>query len=342
MAVLITGGAGYVGSAIVHRLTSAGIATVVLDDLRKGHPEALPPAVPLFKGDIANPTLLRDILRRHQVDAVIHCAALAEVAESVRDPRRYYRNNVEKGIAFLAGLIDSPVRRLVFSSSCSVYGEPQNLPLDEQHPLVPSHPYGRTKQMFEWVLADFALAHGLRSLSLRYFNAAGALPAAGLGEDHQPESHLIPNLLRGALNGSEVVIHGGDFPTRDGTCERDYLHIEDLAEAHLLALEALDTGYAGGALNLGRGQGGATNLEVARTVEAVTGEQLRLRIGPRRPGDPPALVADASRAQLELGWTPRRTALEDIIASAWKWHQSHPQGYRTGASLEMPPKRAEV
>ena len=333
MAILVTGGAGYVGSAILHRLVGAGLTAVVLDDLRIGHPEALPKSVPLVRGDIANTALLRDLLRRYPIDAVVHCAALAEVAESVKDPRRYYRNNVEKGIAFLAGLVDSPVRRLVFSSSCSVYGMPRWLPIDEQHPLQPSHPYGRTKQMFEAVLADFGAAHELRSIALRYFNAAGALPEAGVGEDHNPESHLIPNLLRGALDGTEVRIHGDDYPTRDGTCERDYLHIEDLAEAHLLALQALQNGHRGGALNLGRGQG-ATNLEVAHTVEAVTGVRLRIAIGPRRPGDPPALVADSRKAQQELGWLPRWVALEDIVASAFKWHQAHPHGYQAERAVD--------
>jgi UDP-glucose-4-epimerase GalE len=354
MRVLVTGGAGYVGSVSVEALVAAGHDVVVLDDLSKGHREAVAPGARLVEGSYANAGLLGALLAETSVDAVLHCAARSLVGESVANPALYYRENVAGGVALLEALREAGVRRLVFSSTAAVYGTPASVPIREDAVHAPINPYGETKRAFEGALRWYAGAYGLRSVSLRYFNVAGA--SARNGEVHDPETHLIPNVLAAVEGRGEVTVFGTDYPTADGTCIRDYIHVEDLARAHLLALEATapddartadpdgGTAAVGGAsgsaaavggasgsaaaiaLNLGNG-GGFSVREVLAAVEAATGRPVPQRIGPRRAGDPPVLVADASRAHAVLGWEPAHPDLEEIVASAWAWRRAHPGGY---------------
>jgi len=344
MRVLVTGGAGYVGSVSVEALVAAGHDVVVLDDLSKGHREAVAPGARLVEGSYANAGLLGALLAETSVDAVLHCAARSLVGESVANPALYYRENVAGGVALLEALREAGVRRLVFSSTAAVYGTPASVPIREDAVHAPINPYGETKRAFEGALRWYAGAYGLRSVSLRYFNVAGA--SARNGEVHDPETHLIPNVLAAVEGRGEVTVFGTDYPTADGTCIRDYIHVEDLARAHLLALEATAPddartadpdggpaavgGASGGAaaiaLNLGNG-GGFSVREVLAAVEAATGRPVPQRIGPRRAGDPPVLVADASRAHAVLGWEPAHPDLEEIVASAWAWRRAHPGGY---------------
>jgi len=362
MRVLVTGGAGYVGSVSVEALVAAGHDVVVLDDLSKGHREAVAPGAGLVEGSYADGRLLRALLAATPIDAVLHCAARSLVGESVANPALYYRENVAGGVTLLEALREAGVRRLVFSSTAAVYGTPASVPIREDAVHAPINPYGETKRAFEGALRWYAGAYGLRSVSLRYFNVAGA--SARNGEVHDPETHLIPNVLAAVEGRGEVAIFGTDYPTADGTCIRDYIHVEDLARAHLLALEATapddprtaaagsdpsgggsghsgagGSGPSGGggggagsegaaaiALNLGNG-GGFSVLGVLAAAEAATGRRVPHRIGPRRAGDPPVLVADASRAHDVLGWEPRHPDLAEIVASAWAWRRAHPGGY---------------
>jgi UDP-glucose-4-epimerase GalE len=337
MRVLVTGGAGYVGSVSVEALVAAGHDVVVLDDLSRGHRDGVDPGARLVEGSSTDSAVLRELLGAAPIDAVLHCAARSLVGESVTDPALYYRDNVAGGVTLLEALRGAGVRRVVFSSSAAVYGVPATVPIREDAPLAPINPYGETKRTFEGALRWYAAAYGVRSVSLRYFNVAGA--STRNGEVHVPETHLLPNVLAAVEGRGEVTVFGTDYPTPDGTCIRDYIHVEDLARAHLLALEATDpadprTAMRAGpegtsaalAINLGNG-GGFSVREVLSAAEAVTGRPVPHRIGPRREGDPPVLVADASRAREILGWEPEHRELRAIVASAWAWRQAHPAGY---------------
>ena len=334
MRVLVTGGAGYVGSVSVEALLAAGHDVVVLDDLSKGHRAAVAPGARLVVGSYAERALVSSVLAATPVDAVLHCAACSLVGESIENPALYYRENVAGGVALLEALREGGVQRLVFSSTAAVYGTPANVPIREDASLAPINPYGETKRTFEGALRWYAAAYGLRSVSLRYFNVAGA--SERNGEVHSPETHLVPNVLAAVDGRGEVAVFGTDYPTPDGTCIRDYLHVEDLARAHLLALEATDPAdgrtaepdgsAAARAINLGNGDGFSVR-EVLAAVEAATGRPVPHRLGARRPGDPPVLVADAARARESLGWEPTHRDLVEIVASAWAWREAHPDGY---------------
>jgi UDP-glucose-4-epimerase GalE len=325
MRVLVTGGAGYIGSFTVRRLLAEGHTVTVFDNLSTGHRAAVP-AECLVVGDLRDADQIDHLLIVQRIEAVIHFAACCQVAESVREPARYYVNNVLYGLQLLERCRHNGVQRFIFSSSCAVYGIPQQTPISEQAPLIPTHPYGRSKLAVEYALMDYAKAYGLAAVALRYFNAAGAAPDGSLGEDHQPESHLIPRILQAALGQlPHIEIYGTDYPTPDGTCIRDYVHVEDLATAHVLALEKAQAGQFL-AYNVGLGRGYSVR-EVIGTAQEVTGRSLPLHIGPRRPGDPPILVADNQRICRDWGWQPRYGNLRDIIATAWEWHRRHPHGF---------------
>jgi UDP-glucose 4-epimerase len=323
--VLVTGGAGYVGSVVVERLLAEGYGVVVLDNLSTGHRGAVAAGATLIEGEVGDPGTVERLLAAHRPVAVMHLAACALVAESVANPGKYYANNVEASRALLSAATAAGVRRFVFSSSCSVYGVPARLPITEDTPTAPLSPYGETKLAFERDLQAAASKNGFAAVSLRYFNAAGATER--LGEDHAVETHLIPNVLRVALGRApRVEIYGTDYPTPDGTAVRDYVHVSDIADAHLLALKTPARGAV--ALNLGSGSGYSVR-EVVDAARAVTHLPIPAVEAGRRPGDPPVLVAGAARAREVLGWTPRTPALSDIVASAWRWHQAHPDGYAT-------------
>ena len=326
-AVLVTGGAGYIGSHAVKALADAGLDVVVLDSLVAGHRDAVP-GVPFVEADIADVDVVRETIRRHQVTAVMHFAALLSVGESVIAPARYYRNNVRNALALLDALIEESVTRVVFSSTAAVYGDPVHSPIREDHPTQPINAYGETKLIIEKALAHYATAYGLRSVSLRYFNAAGADPSGTIGEDHDPEIHLIPKALAAASAEGTLEIYGTDYPTRDGTCERDYVHVSDLANAHVLALERMEKEVLASAYNLGNGRGHSVR-EVIAAAERVTGRAVRQRTADRRPGDPALLLASSEKARTELGWTPRFQELDAIVQTAWNWHRTHPGGYRS-------------
>jgi UDP-arabinose 4-epimerase len=318
-AVLLVGGAGYIGSHTAKYLAQRGFLPVVYDDLSRGHREAVKWG-PLEIGDIADRARLAEVLARHQPRAVVHFAAFAYVGESVGDPGLYYRNNVAGTISLLEAMRAAGVRHLVFSSTCATYGVPESVPLVEESPQNPINPYGRTKLMIEQVLADYARAYDFRAICLRYFNAAGADPDGEIGEDHDPEPHLIPLVLAAAAGRRpSVSIHGTDYPTRDGTCVRDFIHVTDLAQAHALALRHLLGGGAGVNLNLGNGAGYSVR-EVIAAAEKVTGKKIPVSLEPRRPGDPPELVGSAAKARAMLGWQPEYPSIETILATAWAWH----------------------
>lgn len=325
MKILVTGGAGYVGSHTVRLLCQRGHHVVVLDNLVAGHRSAVHRQAELLVADLADVQTLRDRLA-DGVEAVMHFAAHLEVGESVRDPLKYYRNNVANTIGLLEAMQAMSVRRLVFSSSCATYGQHQQMPLKEDMRTVPINPYGRTKLAMEWALRDSSSAWGLGAVALRYFNAAGAAADGSIGEDHRPETHLIPRTLGVALGHYEnIAIFGTDYPTPDGTCIRDYIHVDDLAEAHLAALQRLQPGHFAH-YNLGTGRGTSVR-QVLEACRKVTGHPIPAAEHPRREGDPPRLLADPSLAQERLGWQPRYTDIEPIVGSAWRWHAQHPHGY---------------
>jgi UDP-glucose-4-epimerase GalE len=340
MHVLVTGGAGYIGSHVVRALLRAGHTAVVLDDLSTGHAELIARNdVPLVEGDVGDRAALRRIFSQRPVDAVIHVAGKALAPESVRDPAQYFLTNVSGPVAMLEAMRAARVQRLVFSSTCAVYGVPDALPIREECPRRPISPYGSSKLAFEFALEAWRPAYGLRALALRYFNVAGASAEGDLGELHDPETHLVPNLLQAAAAGRACPIYGVDYPTRDGTAERDYLHVEDLAEAHVAALSRLDTLdlRAHGALNLGTGRG-STVREVLAAVERVVGRPVEVVTHPRREGDPPALVADPSRAQRLLGWRAKRD-LDDMVRSAWRFLREQGGGGSGGGSVQQQQQR---
>jgi UDP-glucose 4-epimerase len=323
MKLLVTGGAGYIGSIVSRQLLADGHQVVVLDNLRQGHREAVAPEAELVVADLLDEESLGATLGRG-FDAVLHFAALALVGESGTNPERYYRTNVTGTLNLLEAMHAADVRRLVFSSTCAVYGQPEEVPIAESAPTRPTNAYGRSKLAVDWMIGDFCNAHGLGAVSLRYFNVAGA--SDGVGEDHDPETHLIPNVLRAALGATPFVeIFGTDYPTRDGTAIRDYIHIEDLSAAHLLALDATRGGEHQ-IFNLGNGHGFSVR-EVIAATEEVTGVEVQTREAPRRPGDPPALVAASARIRDELGWEPRKPGLEQMVADAWAFAQARPDGY---------------
>ena len=325
--IVVTGGAGYIGCHIVRLLTERGLDVVVVDDLSNGHRQALGDA-PLVLGDFADPAVLERLFAAGDVEFIIHMAALCEVGESIEDPARYYANNVTASLGLLDAARGHGVRGVVFSSSAAVYGEPESVPIEEHHPLRPTNPYGDTKLAVERALAWYNAAYGSSYVALRYFNAAGAHPDGTLGEDHENESHLIPRLLTAVRDaGPEIPILGQDYPTRDGTCLRDYVHVVDLAEAHLSALELMRSEPGVGAsFNLGNGEG-FTVLEVVDAVERVTGTRPPIRMADRRPGDPATLVAASALARRRLGWQPSVVDLDEIVRTAWRWHDDRPGGY---------------
>lgn len=316
--VLVIGGAGYIGSHAARALRRAGHEVIVFDNLSTGY-EFLASGFTLVKGDILDEAALKRALQR--VDAVMHFAAHAYVGESVKNPRKYFRNNVEGGLALLNAMVDVGVQKIIFSSTCAVYGEPAKVPIDEGTPRQPVNPYGVSKLFFEQALESYDRAYGLRYASLRYFNAAGADESGEIGELHDPETHLIPLALSAAAgNGPELHIFGSDYPTPDGTCIRDYIHVNDLADAHVKALEHLAAGESSIAVNLGTGTGYSVQ-QVISAVEQATGQAVRRRFAARRAGDPPALVANPAKAQAMLRWKASR-GLQEIVATAWKWTQS--------------------
>ena len=321
--ILVTGGAGYIGSVVVTELLARGYGVVVLDDLSRGHQTAVASGATFVRGGVGDRVVVDQVLTRHRCDALVHLAAYALVGESVAEPELYRANNVTAGRTLLEAVARAGVRRIVFSSTCSVYGLPRTVPIPEDAPLAPVNPYGESKREFERMLGEYAARDGGTVVSLRYFNAAGA--SAEHGEDHEPETHLIPNVLRVASGQRPALdVLGTDYPTPDGTAVRDYIHILDIADAHVRALEADLTGMT--AMNLGTGVGYSV-LAVAEAARQATGRPGPTVARPRRPGDPPALVAAVGRAEAVLGWRPRHSSLEEILASAWAWHRAHPQGY---------------
>jgi UDP-glucose 4-epimerase len=325
MAILVTGGAGYIGSVTVEHLRSQGQSVVVLDNLSKGHRGALSPDVPFYQGEMADQDLLRRIASEHELESCIHFAGLIEVGESVIDPAKYFEVNVGRALRLLGGLIEIGVRRIIFSSTCAVYGEPEEIPIHENCGLWAKSPYGWSKLFIERVLESYDAAYGCRFVALRYFNAAGA--TTNCGEDHEPETHLIPNVLFAAMDRQpHVTIFGDDYPTPDGTAIRDYIHVADLADAHIRALDYLRAGGQSQYLNVGTGNGISVQ-EVIDCARKVTGRPIAVKVGERRSGDHARLVADARRAKAVLGWVPSRSDLSSIIRSAWEWRLRHPCGY---------------
>jgi UDP-glucose-4-epimerase GalE len=326
MRILVTGGAGYIGSHAVRLFLERGHDVWVYDNLSVGHRGAVPTGR-LTVGDLAEVARLDHALIDRRIEAVVHFAAFAYVGESVREPGKYYQNNLVNTLQLMECLRRNGVGRLVFSSTCATYGVPERVPITEEEKQQPINPYGRGKLAVEWALADYCRAYGWGYAALRYFNAAGASPRGDIGEDHKPETHLIPLVLQAVLGlVPHVEIFGTDYPTPDGTCIRDYIHVDDLAEAHLLALERLEPGREM-KYNLGIGRGYSVR-EVIHVVEQVTGKRVPVQAGPRRAGDPPVLVAAADKARRELGWTPRYGELGPIIETAWNWHRTHPMGYK--------------
>jgi len=321
--ILVVGGAGYIGSHMVQMLWEEGYDTVVLDNLSTGHRDAVQHG-DFVLGHAGDPITVTDVLINHRIDAVMHFAALSQVGASIADPASYYRNNVAATLNLLEGMRHHGVSKFVFSSTAAVYGQPQQRHITEQTPTAPINPYGHSKRMVEQILGSYDRAYGMRYIALRYFNAAGADPKGRLGEHHDPETHLIPLVLQTAAGQRDAItIYGNDYPTADGTCIRDYIHVQDLSRAHLLALEHLNSGADSEILNLGNGEGFSVN-EVIDTARRVTGHRILSVNGPRREGDPARLVANADRARRVLGWEPEFSDLETIVAHAWNWHLSAP------------------
>jgi UDP-glucose 4-epimerase len=327
MAILVTGGAGYIGSHTVLYLKQRGEEVIVLDNLQKGHRDAVLDAK-FYKGDLKDDGILDQIFNTHHIDAVIHFAANSLVGESVEKPLEYYDNNVIGTYHLVKKMIEHGVKKIVYSSTAATYGNPVRVPIQEDDPTVPTNPYGDTKLAIEKMLKWADGAYGLKSVSLRYFNAAGADPEGRIGEDHTPETHLIPIVLQVALGQRDKVsIFGDDYPTEDGTCIRDYIHVMDLAEAHYLALQKLNNTNESGVYNLGNGKGFSVK-EVIETCRKVTKREIPVEIAPRRAGDPSVLIASSEKAKRELGWEPKYPSLEEIITHAWNWHKNNPNGFK--------------
>jgi len=325
MNVLVTGAAGYIGSILTEKLIQEGSSVIALDNLAQGHREAVAPEAMFVQAELADSEKLEQIFRRYQISSVMHLAAESLVGESMTDPGRYFHNNVICSINLLDTMLKYGVHKIVFSSSAAVYGEPKKVPIGEGDPVIPVNTYGESKLMFERILHWYWCAYKLNFIALRYFNAAGA--SGCFGEDHNPETHLIPNALKVALGQRDYVpILGTDYPTKDGSCVRDYIHVLDIAKAHLLALKQLERGGSNKTYNLGNGEGYSV-LEVISTIRKVTGADIPIVVQPRRPGDPPVLVASSKLAKSEIGWRPEYPALESIVESAWQWQKEHPHGY---------------
>lgn len=327
MNVLVVGGAGYIGSHCVRQLAAAGHRAVVLDNLVYGHRAAVAPSVAFHNADLGDEAAVGRILAGEKIELVMHFAAYCYVGESVADPLKYYLNNVAATLHLLKAMREAGVRKFVFSSTCATYGVPASLPIVESLPQAPINPYGQTKLDVENVLKSVASAHGFSFAAFRYFNAAGAAEDGSIGEDHDPETHLIPLAIDAAVGRRpELKLFGTDYPTPDGTCLRDYVHVDDLSRAHIAVFPRLDSPGKGYFYNLGTGTP-SSNREVIRAVERATGRKVPVAESPRRPGDPPALYADSRKAQDELGWKIRFPDIDSIVATAWKWHQAHPSGY---------------
>ncbi|WP_372720491.1 UDP-glucose 4-epimerase GalE [Novipirellula sp.] len=325
MNVLVVGGAGYIGSHAVRLLLDAGHSVTVYDNLSRGHAASVPDGM-LVQGELSDRTKVVQTLRDKNIDAVMHFAAFALVNESVNDPALYYRNNVIDAVELLDAMREADVKKIVFSSTTATYGEPDTVPIPETTPQNPINPYGFTKMVFEHALADYAAAYSFGYAALRYFNAAGARPDGSIGEDHDPETHLIPIVLQVALGQRDAItIFGDDYATEDGTCVRDYIHVDDLGAAHLLALDKIELGK-GLCVNLGTGRGTSVR-EIIEACREVTGHPIPEKMGPRRAGDPSELIADARMAKQRLGWQPKYMDVKSIVQTAWKWHQAHPHGY---------------
>lgn len=323
MKVLVTGGAGYIGSVAVEELIAAGETVVVFDNLSQGHRAAVHPDAILVEGDLANRTAVDSVIEQHRPEAVMHFASKTLVGESMQKPFLYLGDNVTSGLNLLQSVVEHGVKRFILSSTANLFDQPERMPIDESERIIPGSPYGESKFILERMLHWLDRIHGLRYACLRYFNAAGA--TATRGEDHNPELHLIPLVLQVAMGKREkVFIFGDDYPTRDGTCVRDYIHVVDLAQAHILALRALDQGSR--VYNLGNGEG-FTVKEVINAAQEISGRPITVEVGPRRPGDPAVLVAGSGKIRKELGWAPRYPQVRDIMETAWHWHQAHPQGY---------------
>jgi UDP-glucose 4-epimerase len=320
MNILVTGGAGYIGSHCCKELSKKGFQPVTIDNLVYGHKNFVRWGE-FFQGDVGDSAHLKKCLGQFKIDAVMHFAAYAYVGESVEDPAKYYENNLGNTIQLLHAVLDHNIKYFVFSSTCATYGNPQKTPIDEGHPLNPINPYGKTKRMIEEILQDYQNAYGLKYISLRYFNAAGADPDAEVGEDHDPETHLIPLVLDAAGGKRKSIkVFGTDYETPDGTCIRDYIHVTDLARAHILALQRLQGGADSSVYNLGNGQGFSV-LEVIEHARKITGKNIAVENSGRRPGDPPVLIASNAKAVKELGWKPQYADIDDIIGTAWEWHK---------------------
>lgn len=318
--ILVTGGAGYIGSHMVRKLNAAGYLPVVIDNLVYGHKKALSKDIPFYKGNIGNKKLLNKIFNKHNIKAVMHFSAYAYVGESVENPAKYYENNVAATLQLLETMVEKNIKYFIFSSTCATYGNPQTEKITEAHPQNPINPYGQTKLIVEKILGDFDQAYGLKSMVLRYFNAAGADDSATIGESHDPETHLIPLVMQNILGKrKEIKVFGADYPTKDGTCVRDYIHVNDLAQAHLLALEKLFSGSNSNFFNLGT-ENGSSVLEIIKTCEKISGQKAKAIFTERRPGDPAILIADSAKAQKILNWKPQYD-LEKIIRTAWNWEK---------------------
>ena len=327
MAILVCGGAGYIGSHAVHALVEKGEQVVIVDNLQTGHRGALNPAAKFYEGDIRDAAVLDKIFTENKIEAVIHFAANSLVGESMEKPLLYFNNNVYGMQMLLEGMVRHGVDKIVFSSTAATYGEPKRVPIHEDDETCPTNTYGETKLTMEKMMKWVSRANGVRNVSLRYFNAAGALPDGSIGEDHNTETHLIPLILQVPTGRRDhITVFGDDYPTPDGTCLRDYIHVVDLADAHVLALEYLRKGGASDIFNLGNGQGFSVK-EMIAAAEKATGRSIKVEIGARRAGDPAQLIASSEKARTVLGWKPQFTDVEQVIGTAWKWHESHPHGY---------------
>lgn len=327
MAILVCGGAGYVGSHMVAELLEQGHETVVVDNLEKGHRAAVGKEARFYEGDLRDSFFMDKVFSENKITSVVNYAAYSLVGESVGDPMKYYENNVSGALALLKAMVKNNVAHIVFSSTAAVYGEPSRTPITEDMPTLPVNPYGETKFAVEKILKWYGDAYGLSYMSLRYFNVAGAHTSGNIGEDHKPETHLIPIVLQTALGKHDALpLFGDDYDTKDGTCVRDYIHVTDLADAHILALKALEGGSGSAVYNLGNGNG-FSNLEIVECARRVTGHKIPIVQKDRRPGDPSVLVASSQKIKNELGWTPKYADLETIIKSAWDWHSKHPNGF---------------
>ena len=327
MAVLICGGAGYIGSHNVRAFAQKGEEVIVVDNLETGHRASVPEGIKFYHADIRDSEALDKVFAENSIEAVVHFCAYSLVGESMEKPLKYFDNNVGGMISLLEAMHKHEVKRIIFSSTAATYGEPKKIPIIETDPTIPTNPYGESKRIMEKMMNWVSRLHDIRYVSLRYFNVAGAWHDGSIGEDHHPESHLVPLILQVPLGKRDhITIYGDDYPTQDGTCIRDYIHTEDLARAHILALEYLRNGGESNIFNLGSGDGYSV-MEMITAARKVTGHPIPAQVGTRRPGDPAKLVADSSKAQDILKWKPEITRMEDIIATAWKWHSSHPNGY---------------